>query len=845
MQHIKWLCLLLICALPATWLSATAEAGETLILPGGIDIVDEEALYGLESAEALVIPEGATELLSRAIAYGGLREVTLPRPLEFIADDALDGNPLEKLHAQAGSYAYLWAVDHGYSRQLAGDTGGFVRELYDAAGYGFPLENAAQPFVTGAEMMSLMDALVRVAAPDRVSEWQGKYAGLRAFEQPLRRFDAMAMLFLTCSYIGGWWGMPDEAPDNGAYDRLNFPWDSYYFSEGLFDGIDGPVYSLPYRGDANYLDITSLYFDLWRISEAYGQFPFALDEAANSIHENVPPSYAEAVAAAVRMIDIGTNEPLPEPDTPAAPLPVDRDAELHDDLDAAIERILNARSVIVHSDEFIPVETSTGKAYYVSADGDDDIDGLSPETAWRTIDKVLRDVNYGDPGTIQPGDAIFFRRGDIFRLPEIEVTLEPNIENLTFSAYGEGDKPIITASSENGSGDGKWQLVYSDASGKKIWQYYRDMRDTSMIVFDNGAAIANRVYEFYTGDGYVSCEATGWWMHEEEGVTLKDGLLSLEDSLTEDMTIISRPTLQHVDDRPGDYNVKGVGPLYLRCDRGNPGALYSSVEFTELEAKSLMFLHASGNVIDNISFRSNANSYIKGNLEEDDVQNTLIQNCEFAYGGGGASDYETHEDGNHVVVVQGDGIYTVVSNSTIRDNYFHDAKCSTATYEGNLENKSKTIRGYYRVLDNVMVNTIGLRLDASSDMLRYLDSVVVSGNQIWNTGRMDNGKYIYSEGTVVFMPANYGEFIVSNNVFYGTEQGHPMNALLDLFIYDYENSDYTKPQFSDNVYVQYSGRNFADFLMDNQTTWGIDDLDLLKKVAELLGDATAEVYVIQ
>jgi hypothetical protein len=71
-----------------------------------------------------------------------------------------------------------------------------------------------------------------------------------------------------------------------------------------------------------------------------------------------------------------------------------------------------------------------------------------------------------------------------------------------------------------------------------------------------------------------------------------------------------------------------------------------------------------------------------------------------------------------------------------------------------------------------------------------------------------------------------------------------MNALLNLFMYDFENFKCTRPQMSENTYVQYDGRNVADFLMQNGETWGINDSDLLKKSAELLQDATSEYYVI-
>lgn len=74
--------------------------------------------------------------------------------------------------------------------------------------------------------------------------------------------------------------------------------------------------------------------------------------------------------------------------------------------------------------------------YYVSNDGCDNLDGLSPLTAWRTIEKV--NLSH------QNGDEIRFRRGDTF-YGSIKSKDGISINQPTiYSAYGEGEKPIIS-----------------------------------------------------------------------------------------------------------------------------------------------------------------------------------------------------------------------------------------------------------------------------------------------------------------------------------------------------------------------------------------------------------------
>jgi PKD repeat protein len=76
-------------------------------------------------------------------------------------------------------------------------------------------------------------------------------------------------------------------------------------------------------------------------------------------------------------------------------------------------------------------------SYYVdAAGGSDSNDGLSPATAWKTISKVNR-------SSFNPGDKIFFKRNLEWReqltIPSSGAYGSP----ITFSAYGNGDAPVI------------------------------------------------------------------------------------------------------------------------------------------------------------------------------------------------------------------------------------------------------------------------------------------------------------------------------------------------------------------------------------------------------------------
>lgn len=93
---------------------ALSEAVATLTLPSALQIIEEEAFYGNTSIDKVIVPDGATEIRSKAFANSSLAEIKLPESLESLADDAFSNVDNLKISAPEDSYAYNWAVSHGY-----------------------------------------------------------------------------------------------------------------------------------------------------------------------------------------------------------------------------------------------------------------------------------------------------------------------------------------------------------------------------------------------------------------------------------------------------------------------------------------------------------------------------------------------------------------------------------------------------------------------------------------------------------------------------------------------------------------------------------------------------------
>jgi len=93
---------------------AFAKPIPTIELPEAIRIIDEEAFSGDTSIEKVVLPDGISEIRSRAFADSSLKEINLPASVETIAANAFDDCGDIGVTAQEGSYAYQWALEKGY-----------------------------------------------------------------------------------------------------------------------------------------------------------------------------------------------------------------------------------------------------------------------------------------------------------------------------------------------------------------------------------------------------------------------------------------------------------------------------------------------------------------------------------------------------------------------------------------------------------------------------------------------------------------------------------------------------------------------------------------------------------
>ena len=184
-----------------------------------------------------------------------------------------------------------------------------------------------------------------------------------------------------------------------------------------------------------------------------------------------------------------------------------------------------------------------GTKYYVSANGDDQNDGLSPEKAICSLDAI-------EKLPLKEGDALLFQLGSIFRFGRSLNT----VNGVTYGSYGEGQKPKIFGSPENYAENDSWVEVKPN-----IWQIAFDYPYASGLILDYGMIAGVQKWK-----GIDTMEANGDYCHNVEEKV-----------------------------------------FYLYCDQGKPSDVYHDIEI--MPTVHLFFMRGAKDIIiDNICFKYTA-----------------------------------------------------------------------------------------------------------------------------------------------------------------------------------------------------------------------------------------------
>lgn len=431
------------------------------------------------------------------------------------------------------------------------------------------------------------------------------------------------------------------------------------------------------------------------------------------------------------------------------------DMQILEDANARRESILNSKTEVAY----------TGTAYYVSNEGNDENDGLTPETPWASIVKVSN-------ADLQFGDAVFFRRGDTFR------GYLWAQEGVTYSAYGEGEKPILSTCPENLSGAEKWVLYFEGDDGRKIWKYHEKTQPYGNMIFNDGEGYATKRYPFYSGESiYLETDMT----------TLFDVTAHLDN-----YEFLTTGDCERDFDRIVEHPKTGY--LYLRLDEGNPGDIYESIECSTIENNVWT---ANNTVYDNLSIRYGQCGFIYG------MENVTVQNCEVCYQGGFYFNPfwdNMYDKGTGA----GDGVTIGGWNNKAINNYIHDVYDDGISIEYLTENPPYSnclIEG--NLIENCNGGILIVNWFDNPEEGYYLKDTEIKDNYILNSGDVWSNE-VHHPGYLSSCSAftNMGSYAncvknisVTDNVFYLCKE------VLVSFTVDSEQQE--EIFYDGNTYVQY------------------------------------------
>ncbi|MBR5308127.1 MAG: right-handed parallel beta-helix repeat-containing protein [Clostridia bacterium] len=439
-----------------------------------------------------------------------------------------------------------------------------------------------------------------------------------------------------------------------------------------------------------------------------------------------------------------------------------------EEVSAKIEELTQKRIAEIRS---TPTEVEIkGTTYYLSNDGDDTNDGKSPETAWKTIAKLNASKEI-----MAEGDGVMFRRGDLFR------GTVSSAAGVTYSAYGEGDKPKIYVWDKNSADPALWKKT--DVEG--VWEYAEAYDiDIGAIIFDD-TSYARKVYQ--------SNEPDGRWLDFRAKREFHD-----YHDLVDDLSF-----WHSSQDSQGEEK---TGKLYLRCNAGNPGEIYKDIEMNKKEAG--IRVGGNGIHIDNLCI---AHAGIHG-IASGKRDGLLVTNCEIKWTGGtiqcpirgyGTRSWPT-PFGNAIE------IYGEARNYTVDNCYIWQAYDAGVTHQG--PSKGDLDVDNVNYINNVITDCVYAveifygEAPAGEECTRCMKNTRVENNILRRGGgfghdaRPDEGvTALIRNGGIL---KNTIDYTVTNNIFDRSRER----------IVSAHNDGGSKAQYFDNIFVQNKGGKYVSRL---------------------------------
>ena len=482
--------------------------------------------------------------------------------------------------------------------------------------------------------------------------------------------------------------------------------------------------------------------------------------------------------------------------------------DLTEDVKKEYDALLAERidDILTSESEITPeqIEAEGGTCYYLSSiNGDDNNDGLSPETPWKSLDKLW---NIKKPNVLEffipkEGDGIFFERGSVWypekHLNSSKLCLDIG-DGVSLGAYGEGEKPRFTVALDftdsNGVGNWKpteWDNVWCmDEIDERHEYEISDKCDIGYMIFNDGEAFGIRICE-------STASSDNRFVDFGEGKTTK--LYGLNSPNGKDYFYVGTDRKW---ENPGtalrnnyEFIYDAIeGEIYLYWDEGNPADSFDEI----MISRNGYAIRGGNNIrIDNLAITNSATWGAM--LGEHDIS---ISNCEIAYCGGSMSSIESGIEFNGRT-----------KNVYMKNNYCHDIGDGPLSMQSQEEKPGDpTYIENVELCDNVIVACgNGLELAASTGT-GLIDENGVAQNKLRNFNVSNNIMAYIGYGLCEWQ----GDATIENE---NTSGGRKLGEFLCTG-HEFENC-----YFTDNIMMYGAGQmGITYFSSDTQQRgWILDD----------------------
>lgn len=657
-------------------------------------------------------------------------------------------------------------------------------EILQAISYGFVPQEIRESWdktITFKQFCTMLENMLSLYDSKLVPEWEKTaLLALKSNDTMHRDHGMLATYYAACLM-----GIGQTTNSNWHLDQeygieVGEGFDNNFSKWFPYCSKPAPFYDIEFRKHISGWDYVTCakYFCMGQTSCVSGNQIFDVDYVHKTIRPMANFSRKEAIHAVLRLYEstlkqtdrtIGSDK---------------KSAEILALADKRKSSIINSDTTITKGTSFVQGKTYTGAAYYVSNSGNDSNDGMSPETSWASMNKV-------NSVELKYGDAVFFKRGDIW------YDQLWGQSGVTYSAYGTGSKPVISGSvAEAAAAPDKWKLYYADKNGKKIWVYYRELRDCSGVFFNGGTSWANKVTPRWSGKQYVFDTGKNF-----DAIT----------GLTQNLDYFSSIDLTKINPLDKVMETGAAGPLYLRCDAGNPGELFSNIDFI-LDGSGISPVGYNGKdmTVDNLKVVFFGNVGISS-AGYQGWTNIIIQNCEIGWCGGSITNYSNEMGELAIANISGGAIQMSGSNNTAISNYIHHCASKALVIAIHVERNCSPDFSNTVMKGNILENNA-----AALHLVNYIESedpasgagsfknIIFEDNYVMYSGygwvdtktqrtdyMLDKWSYCSIEFGGEFSNKNSGIYI-KNNVFYMAKY-----ALVHCCM-----PKGNQPIFSGNVYAQ-------------------------------------------